>query len=103
VAGRRPDLLRRLVLAEPGGDLDAMLSPAGAASVPSVAARIQAAAEKVGNGDIDGALTLFFDMIDGDGASLVIHASPDDYMTDPSGNSGARIACAKLFLPEREN
>jgi len=42
-------------------------------------------------------------MIDGDGASLVIHASPDDYMTDPAGNSGARIACAKLFLPEREN
>jgi Cu-Zn family superoxide dismutase len=32
-------------------------------------------------------------MLDGDGASLMIHASPDDYRTDPSGNSGARIAC----------
>ena len=26
--------------------------------------------------------------------SLVIHADPDDEMTDPSGRSGARIACA---------
>ncbi len=32
-------------------------------------------------------------MIDADGAALVIHAAPDDYKTDPSGNSGARIAC----------
>ncbi|HEX5258312.1 MAG TPA: superoxide dismutase family protein [Sphingomicrobium sp.] len=28
------------------------------------------------------------------GAALVIHANADDYMTDPSGNSGPRIACA---------
>jgi len=32
-------------------------------------------------------------LMDADGAALVIHASPDDYRTDPSGNSGARIAC----------
>jgi superoxide dismutase, Cu-Zn family len=30
------------------------------------------------------------------GTSLVIHASPDDYKTDPSGNSGARIACGVI-------
>lgn len=30
---------------------------------------------------------------DRDGASIVIHAALDDYRTDPSGNSGARIAC----------
>ena len=32
-------------------------------------------------------------MLDGDGAALVIHARPDDYRTDPSGNSGGRIGC----------
>jgi Cu-Zn family superoxide dismutase len=31
-----------------------------------------------------------------DGAAIVIHAAPDDYKTDPSGNSGARIACGIL-------
>ena len=30
------------------------------------------------------------------GTSLVIHASPDDMKTDPSGNSGARIACGLI-------
>jgi Cu-Zn family superoxide dismutase len=32
-------------------------------------------------------------LMDADGASIVIHAAADDYKTDPSGNSGARIAC----------
>ena len=31
---------------------------------------------------------------DADGTSLVIHAKADDYKTDPSGDSGDRIACA---------
>lgn len=33
---------------------------------------------------------------DADGTALVIHAKPDDYKTDPSGNSGDRIACAVI-------
>ena len=32
-------------------------------------------------------------MLDADGAALVVHEKADDLMTDPSGNSGARIAC----------
>lgn len=35
-------------------------------------------------------------LADGDGAALVLHARPDDNLTDPSGNSGDRIACAIL-------
>ena len=35
-------------------------------------------------------------LVDADGAAIVIHAAPDDYRTDPSGNSGARIACGVL-------
>jgi Cu-Zn family superoxide dismutase len=35
-------------------------------------------------------------LIDEDGAAVVIHAKADDYRTDPSGNSGDRIACGVL-------
>jgi Cu-Zn family superoxide dismutase len=30
------------------------------------------------------------------GTSLVLHALPDDNMTDPAGNAGARIACGPI-------
>ena len=32
-------------------------------------------------------------LLDADGAAMVVHAAADDLKTDPSGNSGARIAC----------
>ena len=32
-----------------------------------------------------------------DGTALVVHADMDDEMTDPSGNSGARIACGLIM------
>jgi len=30
------------------------------------------------------------------GTALIIHEKADDYKTDPSGNSGARIACGTI-------
>ena len=35
-------------------------------------------------------------IFDEDRTSVVIHADRDDYMTDPAGNAGPRIACAVL-------
>ena len=35
-------------------------------------------------------------LLDADGAALVIHADPDDLVTDPAGNSGTRVLCAVI-------
>ena len=40
----------------------------------------------------DGANSLFHP----GGTALMIHAMPDDYKTDPTGNAGARIACGVI-------
>lgn len=37
-----------------------------------------------------------FSLLDEDGSAIVIHEGPDDYQTDPAGNSGARIACGEI-------
>lgn len=71
VASARPDLIKKLILAEPGGELDASLMPAGPGITPEMAkaraASIVQAAEKIAAGDVDGGLELFVDRIDGPG------------------------------------
>lgn len=84
---------------DPAGHKHGMNNPAGphAGDLPNV--------EVAANGVLGATVTLpgavlvgggSTALIDADGAALVVHAGADDYMTDPSGNSGARIACAVL-------
>jgi len=78
----------------PAGKKHGMNNPAGphAGDMPNV--------EVAANGVLSATLTLagasMASLLDADGAALVIHAVADDYVTDPSGNSGARIACAVI-------
>lgn len=41
-----------------------------------------------------GSISLF----DANGTSVVIHAGPDDQLSQPSGNSGGRVACGVIQL-----
>ena len=82
VAQRRPDLLRGLVLAEPGGALDATLDPAFKPGSSPLAARIAASAEVIATGDIDGGLTLFMDALEGPGAWKRLPATPKQLLRD---------------------
>ncbi len=36
------------------------------------------------------------DLFDEDGAAIVVHAGPDDYASQPSGDAGGRIACGVI-------
>jgi esterase len=65
VAQQRPDLLRKLILAEPGGDLDASINPT---APPSILTRMAEYSERVRAGDIEGTLQNFVDEIDGEGS-----------------------------------
>jgi esterase len=82
VAEQRPELLRKLILAEPGGDLDRSLDGQTDSAAPPRAIRIGVAAEKIRNGDIEGGVAAFFDMIEGDGAWKRLPASPKQQLRD---------------------
>ena len=57
---------------------------------PNGTAKVTVSDERVNLGDGDSSLFA------GGGTSLVIHAKEDDMKTDPSGNSGDRIACGVI-------
>jgi len=83
VAQARPDLLRKLVLAEPGGDLDASLKQetATAGFVP-VGQRMPGALAKIKSGDIDAGLEQVVDGIDGDDTWRRLPAAPKQQLRD---------------------
>lgn len=78
----------------PTGRQHGLNNPAGphAGDLPNV--------EVAANGVLGATLVLpgasMASLLDVDGAALVIHAQADDNMTDPSGNSGPRVACAVI-------
>ncbi|HSH80629.1 MAG TPA: superoxide dismutase family protein [Herpetosiphonaceae bacterium] len=37
-------------------------------------------------------------LFDADGSAVVIHAGPDDQISNPAGNSGGRVACGVITL-----
>jgi pimeloyl-ACP methyl ester carboxylesterase len=83
IAQQRPDLLRKIVLAEPGGDLDASLDPGMLPDGPSaVAARTLVSVKKVREGDIEGALQNFVTAIDGEQAWRRLPAAAKQQLRD---------------------
>ncbi len=69
-----------------------LMNPAGphAGDLPNITIDAKGAFSTTGAG-----LTLA-QVLDADGAALIIHAAADDGKTDPSGNSGARVACGVI-------
>lgn len=81
----------------PGAHQHGSLNPAGphTGDLPNISVQPD------GSGVLEAALTgtaadLMATIFDGDGTAVVFHNGPDDYKTDPSGNSGGRIACGVL-------
>jgi pimeloyl-ACP methyl ester carboxylesterase len=83
VAQQRPELLRKVVLAEPGGDLDASLDPTFVTGAPSPqSARVLISVNKIRTGDIEGALENFVDGIDGEGSWRRLTAAAKQQLRD---------------------
>jgi esterase len=82
VAEQRPDLLRKLILAEPGGELDVSLDPEAKSGASPLMSRIAMSAAKIAAGDIDGGLTIFFDGIEGEGSWARLPAAPKQQLRD---------------------
>lgn len=52
--------------------------------------------EGVGITEVFSSLTTLGALRDQDGSAVVIHAQPDDHMTQPIGGAGPRVACAEI-------
>jgi esterase len=82
VAQARPELLRKLILAEPGGDLDPSIDPT---APPSILTRMAEYSERVRAGEIEGTLKSFVDGIDGEGSWARLPAAAKQQLRDNAG------------------
>ena len=81
-----------------------LLNPGGpdAGDLPNVWADARGAAHaevfsmRVAAGGADASRA---NLMDQDGSALIVHASPDDGVTQPIGGAGARVACALITQP----
>ncbi len=93
----RPDFASAGSHLNPGGKQHGLMNPAGShlGDFPnlSIGANGTGTFAAPLSGDPAAFLATIFDA---DGTAVVIHAAPDDQMTDPSGASGGRIACGVL-------
>ena len=81
----------------PAGRTHGALSPTGPhlGDLPNIAigaSRTGTMTAELGTVSADVLMHLF----DADGTAIVVHAQPDDYRTDPTGNAGGRIGCGVL-------
>jgi pimeloyl-ACP methyl ester carboxylesterase len=83
VARTFPDRVCALILAEPGGELDASLQrPQAAADKPAVPISFDGAAERIRQGDIDGGLSIFVEAVSGPGAWIEMSERSRQVMRD---------------------
>lgn len=83
-----------------GGHFNPTAQPHGAPGAAHHAGDLPAlTADAAGNASFDVRTTgsvLTGDAPDIAGKALIVHADPDDYSTQPTGNSGSRIACGVI-------
>lgn len=57
---------------------------------------VYAGADGMVRAEVFSALVTMAGLMDQDGSAVVVHANPDDYVTQPIGGAGARVACAVI-------
>lgn len=82
VAQKRPDLLHRVIMAEPGGELDATIAPADMPSFPPMRAIAAAAVDRIAAGDVEEGLAAFIDANGGTGSFLRLPAAAQQELRD---------------------
>lgn len=79
----------------PGRTAHGLLNPGGphAGDLPNVQIEADGTGRLETFNDRITLMATWHSLFDEDGSSLVIHGAPDDHRTDPTGNSGPRVAC----------